>query len=102
MYDVFGGTIIVINSSSKEEVIDPKQIEHGAEHEVRVSRVGRVGRGQLALRKQVAAVREPLCLTLRLLLTFTFNFFFFGLCRPLPQGGFGVLLALPSIPGGKL
>ena len=92
--------LVGLSSSSKEEVIDPKQIEHGAEHEVRVSRVGRVGRGQLALRKQVAAVREPLRLTLRLLLTFTFNFFF-GLCRPLPQGGFGVLLAVPSIPGGN-
>ena len=94
--------------SSKEEVVDPEEIEHCAEHEVRVFRVGRVGRRQLALLEQFAAVRKPLgltlglFLTLRLFLTFTFSFFGLGRRRPLPQRGVAVvILVVPSSPGKK-
>ena len=93
--------LFLVALSSKEEVVDPEEIEHCAEHEVRVFRVGRVGRRQLALLEQFAAVRKPLGLTLRLFLTFTFSFFGLGR-RPLPQRGVAVvILVIPSSPGKK-
>ena len=102
----FNMSFFGVGLSSKEEVVDPEEVEHCAEHEVRVFRVGRVGRRQLALLEQFAAVRKPLGLTLRLtlrlFLTFTFSFFGLGRRRPLPQRGVAVvILVVPSSPGKK-